>query len=93
MNRLYLFQFLSMSILLMSCNSKPMVLQQIVEEEQRDTIKSDHPITVMLYAELDSSEEYNDNILYDYWFKPHEASSVNIFFQKDNTYGLNYYRG
>ena len=52
---------------------------------------SDHPITGRLYAELDSSEVYNDSILYGYWFKPHEASYVNIFFHKDNTYEFKYY--
>ena len=52
---------------------------------------SDHPITDRLYAELDSSEVYNDSILYGYWFKPHEACYVNIFFHKDDTYEFKYY--
>ena len=53
---------------------------------------SEHPITDRLYAELDSSEVYNDSILYGYWFKPHEAFAVNIFFHKDNTYEFKYYQ-
>ena len=52
---------------------------------------SDHPITDKLYAELDSAEVYNDSILFGYWFKPHEANSVNVFFHKDNTYEFKYY--
>ncbi len=52
---------------------------------------SDHPITDKLYAELDSAEVYNDSILFGYWFKPHEACYVNIFFHKDNTYEFKYY--
>lgn len=52
---------------------------------------SDHPITDRLYAELDSADIYNDSILFGYWFKPHEASAVNIFFHKDNTYEFKYY--
>lgn len=55
-------------------------------------VLSDHPITDRLYAELDSSEVYNDSILYGYWFKPHEAFAVNIFFHKDNTYEFKYYQ-
>lgn len=53
--------------------------------------KSDHPITDKLYAELDSADVYNDKVLYGYWFKPHEAFAVNIFFHKDNTYEFKYY--
>lgn len=52
---------------------------------------SDHPITDRLYAELDSADVYNDSILFGYWFKPHEACYVNIFFHKDNTYEFKYY--
>lgn len=52
----------------------------------------DHPIYDQLLAELDSAEVYDDSILYGYWFKPHEASSVNIFFHKDNTYEFKYYQ-
>jgi hypothetical protein len=68
---------------------------QKVEPQQLEydssVVVSDHPITDRLYAELDSSEVYNDSILYGYWFKPHEASAVNIFFHKDNTYEFKYY--
>jgi len=52
---------------------------------------SDHPITDRLYAELDSSETYDDSILYGYWFKPHEASAVNIFFHKNGSFEFKYY--
>ena len=45
----------------------------------------------MLYAELDSADVYNDSILYGYWFKPHEASAVNIFFHKDGRFEFKYY--
>ena len=45
----------------------------------------------MLYAELDSADVYNDSIIYGYWFKPHEASAVNIFFHKNGTFEFKYY--
>lgn len=64
---------------------------EVVQSDSSAVVVSDHPITDKLYAELDSSEVYNDNILYGYWFKPHEACYVNIFFHKDNTYEFKYY--
>ena len=60
-------------------------------EEQTDTVISNRSISDQLYAELDSSEVYNDSVLFGYWFKPHEAISVNIFFHKDSTYEFKYY--
>lgn len=45
----------------------------------------------MLYEQLDSAEVYDDNILYGYWFKPHEACAVNIIFKKDNSFVMRDY--
>ena len=64
---------------------------QKVESDSSTVVVSDQPITDRLYTELDSSEVYNDSILYGYWFKPHEACYVNIFFHKDDTYEFKYY--
>ena len=75
-----------------SCNSRTQ--KGVPQQQESDTTTvevSNHPITDMLYAELDSAEIYNDSILYGYWFKPHEACDVNIFFHKDNTYEFKYY--
>lgn len=72
-------------------NGTQKVESQQLESDSSTVVVSDHPITDMLYAELDSSEVYNDSIIYGYWFKPHEASAVNIFFHKDNTYEFKYY--
>ena len=93
MYRIISFLLWVIGILLVSCNGKTKAQpqQEAVEIEQMDAIISDHPITDRLYAELDSSEVYNDSILYGYWFKPHEAFAVNIFFHKDNTYEFKYY--
>lgn len=59
------------------------------EEDTSDVFE--HPVTEQLYAELDSNEVYDDNVLFGYWFKPHEANAVNIFLHKDYTYEFNYY--
>jgi hypothetical protein len=75
-----------------SCNSRTQ--KGVPQQQESDTATvevSNHPITDMLYAELDSAEIYNDSSLYGYWFKPHEACDVNIFFHKDNTYEFKYY--
>ena len=75
-----------------SCNSRTQ--KGVPQQQESDTATvevSNHPITDMLYAELDSADVYNDSILYGYWFKPHEACDVNIFFHKDNTYEFKYY--
>ena len=75
-----------------ACNNKtPKDMPLEVQSDSSAVVVSDHPITDRLYAELDSSEVYNDNILYGYWFKPHEACYVNIFFHKDDTYEFKYY--
>lgn len=54
-------------------------------------IGANTPIYRQLLTELGSTEIYDDSILYGYWFKPHEACAVNIFFHKDNTFEFKYY--
>lgn len=48
-------------------------------------------VTRRLYEELDSSEVYDDNVLLGFWFKPHEACGVNIFFHKGNKFEMHDY--
>lgn len=62
------------------------------QKETEDTISETTLINKFLKTELSEDEIYNDSILYGFWFKPHEASSVNIFFHKDKTFHMsNYY--
>ena len=67
--------------------------KEIKQEVAPDSvaISSKRPIYDRLLTELDSNEIYQDTILYGYWFKPHEACAVNIFFHKDGTYEFKYY--
>lgn len=44
-----------------------------------------------LLEELDSTEIYDGSIIYGFWFKPHEACAVNVFFHKDKTFEFMYY--
>ncbi|MCQ2201614.1 MAG: hypothetical protein MJZ27_05950 [Bacteroidales bacterium] len=43
-------------------------------------------------AKLDSSDIFNDKVLYGSWFTPHEASIINITFNRDNTFEMNDYK-
>lgn len=92
-NKLYI-TLVIVSIILAACHSTHKESKETtaaVVEGKTETVVSKRPISDQLYAELDSAEVYNDSILFGYWFKPHEASSVNIFFHKDNTYEFKYY--
>ena len=91
MNRITIV--LALAVLgLTACNNKTRKdLPLEVQSDSSAVVVSDHPITDRLYSELDSSEVYNDSILYGYWFKPHEACYVNVFFHKDDTYEFKYY--
>ncbi|MCQ2215342.1 MAG: copper resistance protein NlpE [Bacteroidales bacterium] len=42
--------------------------------------------------ELDSSDVFNDKVLYGNWFTPHEASVMNITFNRDNTFKMKDYK-
>ncbi len=53
-------------------------------------IAASRPIYNQLLAELDSTDIYDDSILYGYWFQPHAACIINIFLHKDNTYEFKY---
>ena len=77
---------------LMACTTKSKEQSQYQEVEERtDTVALASSIYDQLLIELDSAEIYDDSILYGYWFKPHEASSVNIFFHKNGTFEFKYY--
>ena len=66
------------------------VEHQEVEVDSSD-IESSSSIYQQLLTELDSAEVYDDSMLYGYWFKPHEAYDVNIFFHKNGRFEFKYY--
>ena len=70
-------------------NGTQKVVSQEVEVDSTDIVSS--PIYHQLLEELDSTEIYDDSILYGYWFKPHEACDVNIFFHKNGRFEFKYY--
>ena len=87
----YLIIILLAALCFSACKNGTQKVEPQQLESDSSVVVSDHPITDRLYAELDSSEVYNDSILYGYWFKPHEACYVNIIFHKDDTYEFKYY--
>ena len=52
-----------------ACMNRTQKVEPQQLESDSSVVVSDHPITDRLYAELDSSEVYNDSIIYGYWFK------------------------
>lgn len=62
---------------------------------QKDTSTQNTDMLSNLYErlmeELDSAEIFDGSIIYGFWFKPHEACAVNVFFHKDNTFEFMYY--
>ena len=52
--------------------------------------KSNRPIYSQLRRELDSTEIYNDSVVYGYWFQPHAASFVNLFLHKNGEFEMKY---
>ena len=52
--------------------------------------KSNRPIYSQLRKELDSTEIYNDSVIYGYWFQPHAAASVNLFLHKNGEFEMKY---
>ena len=90
--KLYFTILLLVALGLTACNNGTQ--KEVPDVPGVDSVASmsHRPVYDQLLAELDSADVYNDSILYGYWFKPHEASSVNIFFHKDNTYEFKYYQ-
>ena len=90
------FYIIAAALLMMGCQNKQEE-STVHEEQDTTTVETVNdngyksPIYDRLCAELDSAEIYNDDIIYGYWFKPHEACDVNIFLHKNNTYELKYY--
>ena len=85
----YLFSLAAFAILACQGGTPKEIKQDVAPDSV--AISSKRPIYDRLLAELDSNEIYQDTILYGYWFKPHEACAVNIFFHKDGTYEFKYY--
>lgn len=78
-------------MLIVSCNNKALERNFYVDEDRNDSVvnePSEHPVYDQLRNELDSTEIYNDKIIYGMWFEPHGATH-NIIFHKNHTFTYN----
>lgn len=91
MKKLYSILTVIAALALTACKSG--ARNEALHNEEPDTVivTSKHPILDSLLTELDSFEIYNGSVIYGYWFKPHEASAVNIIFHKDGHFEFKYY--
>ncbi len=83
-SKLHFFIIILAALGLTACKNGTRQEQQPVVDD--DPILSTSPVYKKLIQELDTTEIYDDSIIYGYWFKPHEANSVNVFFHKDGTF-------
>lgn len=85
MNRSILF--ILAILLLAACNPKqesaPTAPSSGNDSVYTGTIQ--HPILDQLLEELDSTEVYDDNVIYGMWFEPH-AGPHHIIFHKDQSF-------
>ena len=85
--RKFLFTFLFFFLLIAACQNKQSKFQTGEQTVDNNSVKS---VRDLLLDELDTTEIYNDSILCGYWFQPHAAGVINIFFHKDNSYEFKY---
>ena len=88
---LFIFVLLIVSFIVSSLYNHEDVQQEIISTPIGNSqTKSDHPIYDQLAKELDSTEIYNDSVIYGYWFQPHAAAEINLFLHKDGGFELKY---
>ena len=85
-----LFWALIITLGLSSCNNRVIQNQHIIDSDSIMAMNN-KSIYDRLLEELDSTEIYNDSILYGYWYEPHAASAVNIFFHKNGRFEFKYF--
>ena len=57
-----------------------------IESKIEPEIEFKRPVYKRLLLELDTTEIYNDSIIYGYWFQGHAAQEVNLFLHKDGKF-------
>lgn len=80
-------RFLFALILLAACNSKQETAPTApsIDKDSVYTGTIQHPILDQLLEELDSTEVYDNNVIYGMWFEPH-AAPHHIIFHKDQSF-------
>ena len=105
-NKILFIGYVSLMLMAVSCGNsgksqldgRDVKESMVTDNVENDSIghiteivaKSKHPIYSQLRKELDSTEIYNDSVIYGYWFQAHAACHVNAFFHKDGRFELKY---
>ena len=102
-NKILFIGYVSLMLIVASCGKSQLDRRDVKESMVTDNVendsighiteieaKSNHPIYSQLRKELDSTEIYNDSIIYGYWFQPHAAASVNLFLHKNGVFDMKY---
>ena len=102
-NKILFIGYVSLMLIVASCGKSQLDRRDVKESMVTDNVendsighiteieaKSNHPIYSQLRKELDSTEIYNDSIIYGYWFQPHAAASVNLFLHKNGEVDMKY---
>jgi hypothetical protein len=102
-NKILFIGYVSLMLIVAGCGKSQLDRRDVKESMVTDNVendsighiteieaKSNHPIYSQLRKELDSTEIYNDSIIYGYWFQPHAAASVNLFLHKNGEFDMKY---
>ena len=102
-NKILFIGYVSLMLMAVSCGKSQLDGRDIKESMVTDNVENDslghvteietnsnRPIYSQLRKELDSTEIYNDSVIYGYWFQPHAAASVNLFLHKNGEFDMKY---
>ena len=102
-NKILFIGYVSLMLIVAGCGKSQLDGRDVKESMVTDNVendsighiteieaKSNHPIYSQLRKELDSTEIYNDSVIYGYWFQPHAAASVNLFLHKNGEFDMKY---
>ena len=102
-NKILFIGYVSLMLIVAGCGKSQLDRRDVKESMVTDNVendslghvteietKSNRPIYSQLRMELDSTEIYNDSVVYGYWFQPHAASFVNLFLHKNGEFEMKY---
>lgn len=102
-NKILFIGYVSLMLIVAGCGKSQLDRRDVKESMVTDNVendslghvteietKSNRPIYSQLRKELDSTEIYNDSVIYGYWFQPHAAASVNLFLHKNGVFDMKY---
>jgi len=102
-NKILFIGYVSLMLIVAGCGKSQLDRRDVKESMVTDNVendslghvteieaKSNRPIFSQLRKKLDSTEIYNDSVIYGYWFQPHAAASANLFLHKNGVFDMKY---